>query len=231
MIRKLLLTLSVSAVFAAVGHAQTILTQFTFETSAPTTAGPFAAETGTGSALGVHAGAATYSSPAGNGSTHSFSSNTWAVGDYYQFSLATGASGIYVQFSAVSSTTGPGSFALIYSTNGGTNFTLTTTNPYAVTATPSFGTTTQQVADIKSFDLSGVAALMNANVIFRLVDTSTTTPGGATVATTGTSRVDDFTVSTGGFTMAMAPEPSSYATAACGIALLCVTLRLRRGAA
>src|SRR5690242_3123267 len=72
----------------SVVRAATIAT-WTFETTAPATAGPFAPEVGAGAATGFHAGATTYSSPAGNGSAKSFSSNTWAVGDYYQFQVST----------------------------------------------------------------------------------------------------------------------------------------------
>ncbi|MDB6125107.1 MAG: hypothetical protein JWQ71_4100 [Pedosphaera sp.] len=51
---------------------------WTFETTAPTTAGPISPETGSGSALGSHtSGSAVYSSPSGNGSAKSFSANFW----------------------------------------------------------------------------------------------------------------------------------------------------------
>src|SRR5277367_2253104 len=88
------------------------LADWTFETSLPTTAGPFTPESGlnmgTSQATGSHAGAATYSSPSGNGSTRSFSSTTWAVGDYYQFTTSTvGYSAVQFQFDQTSSNTGP----------------------------------------------------------------------------------------------------------------------------
>src|SRR5260221_7300627 len=62
-----------------------VITKWTFESTVPTNAGPFSAEIGAGFASGLHAGAAVYSSPSGNGSTHSYSANTWAIGDYWQF--------------------------------------------------------------------------------------------------------------------------------------------------
>src|SRR5262249_6268835 len=74
---------------AASAHASTVIADWTFETSQPTTAGPFNAEIGSGQATGHHAGAAVYSTPVGNGSAHSFSSTVWAVGDYYQFEVST----------------------------------------------------------------------------------------------------------------------------------------------
>src|ERR1700742_1621680 len=53
-------------------HAS-IIADWTFETSQPVTAGPYSPEIGAGSASGSHAGASTYSTPAGNGSAHSYS--------------------------------------------------------------------------------------------------------------------------------------------------------------
>src|SRR5438105_15687052 len=86
---------ALALVFSGAPSAQAQIAQWTFETSAPTTAGPIAPEVGSGSASGSHAGAAVYSSPAGNGSVHSYSANTWAVGDYWQFQTSTlGSSGI-----------------------------------------------------------------------------------------------------------------------------------------
>src|SRR6516164_6923551 len=87
-LHKSILALTVALAGAASASADTIAS-WTFETSQPVTAGPFAPEVGTGSALGVHSGSSTYSAPAGNGSSHSFSSTNWLVDDYYQFTLST----------------------------------------------------------------------------------------------------------------------------------------------
>src|SRR5438552_17437540 len=69
-----------------------VIADWTFESSLPAGspgAGVWitniSAEIGSGTASGWHAGASTYTSPAGNGSAHSFSSSLWAVGDLYQF--------------------------------------------------------------------------------------------------------------------------------------------------
>lgn len=72
----------------------------------------------------VHAlPAATYTSPAGNGSTLSFSSNNWSVGDYYQASVSTvGFTGINLSWDQARSSTGPASFTLIMSTDGGSSW-------------------------------------------------------------------------------------------------------------
>lgn len=225
--KKTLLLVAISLIAVGAASAQTLLTGFTFETSQPATAGPFTAENGVGTAMGVHTGASVYSSPSGNGSVHSLSSNTWAVGDYYQFSLSTvGATGIFVAFGQTGSNTGPGSFDLTYSVNGGAFTSATTGTGYAVT-NDSWSSATTKPISFKEFDLSSVAALDNAaSVVFRVVDLSTVAITGGTVATTGTGRVDDFNVSTGGF-VTPAPEPASYVYILGGLGGLCLIVRRR----
>ena len=73
----------------------------------------------------IHAlAAATYTSPLGNGSQYAFSSNNWSSGDYYQASLSTlGYSNISISWDQCRSATGPATFELVMSTNGGANFT------------------------------------------------------------------------------------------------------------
>jgi PEP-CTERM motif len=185
------------------------LAQWTFETSVPTTAGPLVPEVGSGSALGFHAGATTYSNPVGNGSNESFSSNNWQVGDYYQFSFSTlGFTGLTLSFDQTSSGTGPRDFTVAYSTDGSA---FTSFQSYVVLANaapnPTWSATTVNSIYTLNVDLSGLAALDNqANVVIRLVDASTVSAGGGTVASGGTGRIDNFTA------MASAvPEPGSLA--------------------
>lgn len=114
---------AVVAVFlTSVVHAQETISQWTFEVSVPTTAGPHVAEMGVapGQAIGFHANPATvYSNPVGNGSPESFSSNNWAVGDYYEFQVSTAShTNIQVSWDQTRSSTGPGDFVLQYSTDG-----------------------------------------------------------------------------------------------------------------
>jgi len=228
--KKIALALALLAAGFAPAFAQ-IITSWTFETSLPATAGPFAAEVGTGSALGLHAGASTYSSPVGNGSTHSFSSNTWAIGDYYQFQTATtGFSGIAVSWDQTSSNTGPAGFKLAYSTDG-TNFTdFASYNVIANSATP-IGAGAWTGATVNSayrfnYDLSAISALNSqAAVYFRLVDTNTMPAGaGSTFGAGGTNRVDNFTISA-------IPEPSTYALLLGFAGFAGALLRRRRTAA
>ena len=116
------------------------IVEWTFEDSQPGGAQPagvlysdVAPELGSGTASALHQGAATYSSPAGNGSDHSFGANNWTVGDYFQFACPTiNASGISIAWDQVSSASGPRLFQLQYSADGA-NFTDFGV-PYAVGA-------------------------------------------------------------------------------------------------
>jgi hypothetical protein len=92
--KNLLLTAGFLAAVVSV-RADTIAA-WTFELNTPadatdsTTIGPILADTGVGTASGLHAGAATdWTTPSGNGSANSLAANTWAVGDYYQFQIST----------------------------------------------------------------------------------------------------------------------------------------------
>jgi hypothetical protein len=182
------------------------LANWTFETSQPATAGPFVPELGfyaaASGALGNHAsGATVYSSPAGNGSPHSFSSNTWAVGDYYQFSTkSANFIDIKLSWDQTSSATGPKDFELFYNVNGGAYASLGTyvvlPNQVGAPGAGVWNSTTAIPAYSYAADLSAINALENKNAIsFRLVmftNADSTPPG--TVGTGGTDRVDNFRI-------------------------------------
>ena len=212
MIRTLVggLALSALAALGAVRPTQAAtIASWTFETSIPTTAGPLAPEVGAGSATGVHAGAASFTNPSGNGSAESWNSNTWAVGDYYQFQASTtGQSGITFSWDQTRSSAGPGAadvttpnFRLQYSTDG-TNF--TNAGDYLVPVV-TWDNAIPNAATKYSQNLSAVTALDNqATVFFRL--TALLAPQN----TGGQSRVDNVTIAT-------IPEPASGALAAAAI--------------
>ena len=206
--------------FAATeASAASVIADWTFETSLPATSGPFAAEIGTGQASGSHAGAAVYSTPAGNGSSHSFSSNTWAVNDYYQFRVSTtGFTGITISWDQTSSSTGPRDFALQYSTNG-TTFTTLTNYSVLVNAAPNAPWTAGTYNSAYTFNSSvGSFANNQASLYFRLTDVSTVAANGGAVATAGTDRVDNVLISG---TAATVPLPASIWLLASGaLALL-----------
>jgi hypothetical protein len=207
------LSLAASTLIAGTASAD-VLAQWTFETSVPTTAGPFSPEVGSGSALGGTGG--TYSNPSGNGSLESFSSNGWDTGDFYQFSASTaGYEDVIVTFDQISSSTGPRDYAFQYSTDG-SNFTTFGNYTVIVNTSPNnWSSSTPIVASSYSFDLSALSALDNqAAVYFRLTQTSATSANGGTVAATGTNRVDNFTINA-----TLVPEPGTVALAAAGLGL------------
>ena len=191
--KRFLLFISLSFLF--VGGVQSQIAQWTFETSVPVTAGPHAAEVGTGSCLGFHSSpSVVYSNPTGNGSAESFSSNFWAVNDYYQFQTSTSLyTAIQIEFDHTGSNTGPRDFEIFYSTD---NITYTTTGITYQLTNETWSSGSHNSASHRSYDFSSITALNNqANIYFRLVDISTTSINNGTVATTGTSRVDNFTIS------------------------------------
>jgi hypothetical protein len=227
-----ILALSVSASASA-----DTVAQWDFETATPadvnntaTYPNAIAPTIGFGNALGVHANAGTdWSTPVGNGSANSFSSNTWAVGDYYQFQTSTtGYADVMLSWDQTSSSTGPKDFKLSYSTNG-TAFTDFASYVVLVNASPTAWTSSTSYPVYNfTYDLSSVTALDNqASVYFRLTDTSTTAVNGATVATSGTDRVDNFTVSATAIS-APIPEADTYAFMALGMGLVGFLARRRK---
>ena len=144
-----------------------ILSQWTFEINTPadlldsTTISGIAADFGSGTASGVHAGALSdWTTPAGNGSANSLSVNTWAVGDYFQFQLSTiGFTGLGVSFDQASSGTGPRDFDFAYSTDGSvfTTFASYSVLQNGLAPNAAWNGTTPSPAYSFAFDLSGLA--------------------------------------------------------------------------
>lgn len=202
---------------AAVANAFPPLAEWGFQVVIPAdvtnsaTNGPHAADSGifaaTSGASGAHASTGTdWSTPAGNGSTDSYNSNEWAVGDYWQFCTSTvGYSGITVQWDQVSSNTGPRDFELQYNVNGGTYSTFGSTYVVRANNSPSWSSGSGTGLDTFSADLSSISALDNqGQICIRLVNTSTVSATGGTVATNGTNRVDNVIING-------VPEPTTLA--------------------
>jgi len=209
------------------GGNSTTIAQWTFETSIPagngTTISGIAAEVGSGTASGVHASSSSaWSNPTGNGSPESFSANNWGVGDYFQFQTSTtGYSSISLQWDQTGSNTGPANFKVQYSTDN-SSYTDASGGSYSVTA-QNWNSTTSNSSSTRTISLAGVSALNNAaNIYIRLVQTNTSSINAGTVATTGTGRVDNVTItgtaSTGSTPEAPAITSATTASATVGIA-------------
>jgi MYXO-CTERM domain-containing protein len=160
---------------------------------------------------GFHAVAATtWSSPAGNGSTYSLSSNNWTSGDYFQVSMATtGYSDISVSWDQTRSGTGPSSFSLSMSTDGGANFTTLLATytvvqaGFAGSGTTTWNSVTNQTGFTNTTDL-GISAANQGNILLSFNSLATT-------AAAGTNRIDNISV-----TSAVVPEPSAALLGALG---------------
>jgi len=212
-------TLAALVLLAVASSASaTTIANWTFETTPPTknssaTFGPLAADSGLGTASGLHASSATnWTSPVGDGSLQAWSSNHWGTGDYYQFQVSSvGLQDVVIDWDQTGSSTSPTSFALEWSTDG-TTFNLFA--PYSVTlalgtvSNPFWSSTTFYPQYHLHDDLSSIAALNNQPAIYlRLVSQS------AATSVNGTDRLDNVSISG-------TPEPSSITL----IALGCVSL-------
>ena len=228
---KFSLVAVVAATAVATSASAAVVAGWTITTAFPTGAGNVptgvtytvgAANEGlqtTGSELrSVHSlAAAPYTSPAGNGSQYAFSSNNWSTGDFYEARLSTlGYSDISISWDQTRSSTGPATFELVMSTDGGANFT-TLLASYTVLqsggggAPGTWSSTTYN--PIYSLNQAAAAADNQANVIFRFRSLATT-------AAAGSSRIDNVMIYSG-------PVPAPGAIALLGVAGL-AGLRRRR---
>ncbi|HVX85969.1 MAG TPA: hypothetical protein VH253_14395 [Phycisphaerae bacterium] len=206
----LLVALGIFTLASSVRAASSQLADWTFETNPPTTAGPYAADSGSGNASASHASSSTsYTNPQGNGSNESYSADHWVIGDYFQFQTSSlGYNNIDLSFDQLSSATGPLNFEVLYSTDNITY--LATGDTYTVnnsSVSADNWTSTPKSVDHYDFDLTSISALNNAATIyFRLQDTSTTSASGFTVGTAGTDRVDNVIIAADALPAAPVPD-------------------------
>ncbi|MBL8745534.1 MAG: hypothetical protein JNK58_04165 [Phycisphaerae bacterium] len=206
---------------AGMASARPDIAIWTFETSVPTTAGPHAAEVGTGSAFANTGGV--ISNPVGNGSVESMSSTAWDLGDNYEFrTSSTGYQNISITWDQTSSNTGPRDFNLQISTNGGGSY--STIMGYMVLANAAPNTVWSsgggRLPEYTFTASLGIAAANLADLRIRFTQSSTVSANGGTVAGTGTDRVDNVQISGD-----LIPTPGALALA--GVAGL-VGFRRRR---
>jgi hypothetical protein len=166
--------------------------------------------------------AATYTSPAGNGSQYSFSGNNWSPNDFYQVVLPTtgGWTNLSVSWDQARSSTGPASFSLQTSTDG-TTFTTGTT--YTVLqsggggAPGTWSTTTYNSLYSSTFALPS-SVENQTSLYIRFLNTT-----GSVSASSGSNRIDNVSVTA-------VPEPSTCASLLAGLACGGYSLFRRRRA-
>ena len=196
-------SLVATAVFCFCANAiqAATIANWTFETSIPTSSGPLAPESGSGTGTSVHATPNSFSNPSGNGSAESWNSDSWAIGDYYQFQVSTaGLSDVVFSWDQTRSAAGPGqpapsnpNFRLQFSTDGST---FTNVVDYLVQAL-TWNSTTATVASQFSQSLNSFTQLNNQpTVYFRLTAIQAAQNSG------GQSRVDNILVTA-------VPEPAA----------------------
>ena len=143
------------------------------------------------------ANATSYTSPAGNGSTYAFSSNVWKAGDYYQAAFSgTGYSGLSFAWDFTRSSTGPATWTVIMSLDGGTNWStlLATYTPIINSAAPTGAgawTSTAYNAAYTSSIALGAAADNAASIIVRVQALVDPVNGSGTYQAGGTARIDN----------------------------------------
>ncbi|MFM8817165.1 MAG: hypothetical protein ACKOHI_04710 [Phycisphaerales bacterium] len=212
----------------------TLLSAWTFPTALPTNPPPGGVTYSYGAAnegvltagsmfSGTHASASTaWTTPSGNSSQYALSSNFWAIGDYYEARFSTlGYADINIGWDQTRSSTGPATFDVAISIDGGSNFS-TILASYTVLQSggggaPGTWSTTGAYLSIYSNTLSLTNVASNqadVRVRFR----ATAAAGG----TSGSGRIDNVLVYSG----PVIPVPAPGAVALLGLAGL--TARRRR---
>jgi len=143
------------------------------------------------------ANATSYTSPAGNGSQYAFSSNVWKAGDYYQASFSgTGYTGLSFAWDFTRSTTGPATWTVIMSVDGGTNWStlMATYTPIVNSATPTgagtWNTSTYIAAYTSSIAL-GASADNASSIIVRVQALVDSVNSSGVYQAGGTARIDN----------------------------------------
>lgn len=130
-----------------------------------------------------------YTSPAGNGSPYAFSSNVWKAGDYYQATFSTtGYNDISFSWDMTRSSTGPASWTLEMSVDGGA-FTAVEAS-FALASTITFSSTTNNPAATRTYNL-GAAANNASTVSVRIRALVDSVNSSNVFQAGGTARIDN----------------------------------------
>jgi hypothetical protein len=139
-----------------------------------------------------------YTSPAGNGSPYAFSSNVWKAGDWYQVAFSTvGYTGVSFSFDMTRSSTGPASWTIEMSTDGGASFGTTLSATFvpivanaAGSGTVSWTSSTNQPVFTSTYSL-GAAADDRAGLVIRIRALVDSVNSSNVFQAGGTARVDN----------------------------------------
>lgn len=133
-----------------------------------------------------------YTSPAGNGSAYSFSSNVWKAGDYYYATFATtGYTDVSFSWDMTRSSTGPATWAVEMSVDGGAYSAL---NPsFALSSSISFSATTYNPLATNTLSL-GASANDASTVTVRIRALVDAVNSSNVFQAGGTARIDNVMV-------------------------------------
>jgi len=142
---------------------------------------------------GFHTSTSTWSNPQGNGSTQGLSATKWAANDYFQFKASTkGYKNLTIKFDVTGSDTGPRDFKLQYSTD---NISYTDAQGGTYTVANDTWNGSVKSSSARTISLTSVSGLNDKDFIYiRLVVVGTTSVSGGSVGTSGTSRIDNFSI-------------------------------------
>ncbi len=175
---------------------------------------------GAGTLFGIHTITnSVWSYPTGNGSVASMSATGWSnQTSSWDFQVSTALhNSITVSFDQTSSATGPKNWKLQYKVGAGSFVDVTTFNVLLNSSPNAWASSAAVPASNNTFNLSAITSIDNSpSVTFRLLVNGTAPAGTGTAAfaTTGTTRIDNVSVSA-----TPVPEPGTMAVLAAGAAV------------
>uniref|UniRef100_UPI001E659881 beta strand repeat-containing protein n=1 Tax=Chryseobacterium binzhouense TaxID=2593646 RepID=UPI001E659881 len=143
---------------------------------------------------GYHSSSSSWSTGTGNGSSKAATVPNWNNGDYWQIKFATtGYKNIRLKISQRGSNTGPRDFKLQYSTDG-ISFTDLAGGNYSI-VNDSWNNSSTVAGSVRIFDFDTVSLINNKSQVFiRILNSSDISINNGSVASGGTSFIDDITV-------------------------------------